>query len=253
MADVVYLYPKSSCPTDTCLPSYPIPKTGVKSNLSVRGCDYSPYFECYDGVQLRKEIQPKSDEIKITQLNPQAYTDKLAEGFDAVKCPNGCPVAPSCPDVVYLSQDPRQFSSPRADYLPLDTIPIDSDVRLKNVYNDNLDCYGAGFNPYHAIRDGQIVYYTDSSINDAFYKPVYSEPAEETSNLYKDPMGAMKPTYNRRALINAHNPTVTTAKSYPYCLSYLQDTQSYREDLIALQQRKNNQQKWSARWANSDI
>jgi hypothetical protein len=248
MADIVYLYPKSSCPCDTCLPSYPIPKDGPKSNLSVRGCQPSAYFDCYDRVELKSEIQPR-DREGIYDLNPQAYTNKLAEGFDAVKCPNGCPIAPGCPQPVYLSRDPRQFDSPRADYIALDTIPIDGNVRLRNIYN-LPDRYGIGFTPYEKIEDGQIVYYIDKSTEDAFFKPVFSEPAQESSVLFRDPMGAMKPEYNRNAIINTANPTVTTAKNYPYCLSFIQDSQSQREDIMALQQRKNNQQKWSARWAN---
>lgn len=251
MAEVVYLYPKSSCPCETCLPSYPIPKDGPKSNLSVRGCQPSPYFECYNRVEMKREIQPQ-DISGISDINPQAYTNKLAKGFDAVKCPSGCPVAPSCPQPVYLSRDPRQFDAPRADYMPLDTIPIDGNVKLHDIYS-LPDRYGIGFTPYDQIGDGQIVYYNDKSIQDAFYKPVFSEPAEETAVLFKDPMGAMKPEYNRTPLVNTANPTVTTAKKYPYCLSFIQDSQSFREDIMSLQQRKNNQEKWSARWATMDV
>jgi hypothetical protein len=214
----------------------------------VRGCQPSAYFDCYDRVELKSEIQPR-DREGIYDLNPQAYTNKLAEGFDAVKCPNGCPIAPGCPQPVYLSRDPRQFDSPRADYIALDTIPIDGNVRLRNIYN-LPDRYGIGFTPYEKIEDGQIVYYIDKSTEDDFFKPVFSEPAQESSVLFRDPMGAMKPEYNRNAIINTANPTVTTAKNYPYCLSFIQDSQSQREDIMALQQRKNNQQKWSARWAN---
>jgi hypothetical protein len=253
MNDSIYLYPKTSCPCDTCFPKYPVTQDGIKSNRAVRGCEESPYFDCYNRVELKREIQPKNNE-GMYDLNPQAYTDKLSEGFDGINCGDNCPpVAPTCNKVVYLSRDPRQFNSPRADYMPLDSIPIDGNVRLKDVYDDRYDDYGIGFQSYDKIKDGQIVYYIDKSIEDAFYKPVYSEPAEEVSVLYRDPMGSMKPEYNRNALVNTANPTVTTAKKYPYCLSYLQDTQSFREDIIALQQRKNNQEKWSARWSNSDI
>lgn len=250
MADIVYLYPKTSCPSDTCLPSYPVPKDGIKSNLSVRGCGYSPYFDCYNTVELKREIQP-CDKTGIYNLNPEVYTEKLAEGFDAVRCSKECPVAP-CSDTIYISQDPRQFDAVRADYTRLDSIPIDGNVRLRDIYSKKYDDYGKGFNPYEKIRDGQILYYVDRSIENAFYKPVYSEQAEESSVLYKDPMGAMKPEYNRKALINTENPTVNRPASYPYCLSFMQDTQSYREDLIALQQRKHNQEKWSARWGSLD-
>jgi len=249
--DVIYLYPKSSCPCENCLSSYPIPNNGPKSNLSVRGCEIYPYFDCYNRVEMKKEIQP-DDSNGIYDLNPQAYTNKLAEGFDAIKCPNNTPIAPSCSQQIYLSRDPRQFNSIRADYMPLDSIPINGNVRLKNVYSVP-DSYGIGFTPYDKIGDGQIVYYIDKSIQNAFYKPVFSEPAEESSVLFRDPMGAMKPEYNRTPLINTNNPTVTNVKNYPYCLSFIQDTQSFREDIMALQQRKNNQEKWSARWGTMDL
>ena len=251
MNDIIYLYPKSSCPCDTCLSSYSAPKSGIKSNFSIRGYKPSPYFDCYNRVEIQKEIQP-TDKSGIRQINPQVYTDKLAQGFDAVKCPSGCPVAPGCPQPIYLSRDPRQFDSMRADYIPLDTIPIDGDVRLKNIYSLSDD-YGKGSMPYEKIGDGQIMYYIDKSIEDAFYKPVFSEQAEESAVLFQDPMGAMKPEYNRNALINTANPTITTTKKYPYCLSYIQDSQSFREDIMSLQQRKYNQEKWSARWANMNI
>lgn len=243
MADIVYLYPKSSCPIENCLGSYPAPK-GPRTNLSTNGCDASPYFDCYNRLELKREIQPQEKQ-GMYELNPQAYTNKIAEGFDKV----GCPIQ-GCPTPSYISMDPRQFDSPRADYITLDRPPIDGDVRLKNVYDKQYDDYGIGFTPYEQIRDGQIVYYVDRSIEDAFYKPVWSEPAQESAQLFVDPMTSFKPEYNRRALVNVDNPTTTTPKSYPYCLSFIQDRVSHSEDLMALQQRKNNQSKWSARWSN---
>ena len=242
--DTVYLYPKSSCPLENCQKSYPIP-AGPKTNLGVANCVSSPYFDCYNRVELKTELQPQ-DKQGWYELNPQAYTDKVAENFDRVAC---C-VSQACPRPTYISMDPRQYDSARAEYLPLDRPPMDGNVRLKNVYDQNLDDYGIGFTPYNQIRDGQIVYYVDKSIEDAFYKPVWSEPAEETSEMFIDPMTSYKPEYNRTAVINTENPTTTTPTFYPYCLSSIQDSQSHREDLMALQQRKNNQSKWTARWAN---
>lgn len=245
-SDVVYLYPKSSCPTENCSRNYLMEK-GPKSNLSINGCSYSPYFDCYNKVEINRSIQPTKTKGSYT-INPQAYNNKLAEGFDEIKCGSGCKIAPSCLDTFYLSRDPRQYDAVRGDYTALDAIPIDGNVKLKDVYKVP-DNYGIGFRPYEDIESGQIIYYIDKSIKDPFYTPVFSEPAESKANLFKDPMGAMKPEYNRVALINTENPTVTTAMNYPYKLSYLQDTQSFREDIMALQQRKNNQEKWSARWA----
>lgn len=242
--DIINLYPKTSCPCEYCLSEYPIPSEGPKSNLSVRGCEISPYFECYDRVELQNNIQPV-EKTGESILNPQAYTNKVDPSFKSVKC--GCPIS-SCPDTVYISANPKQYSAVRAEYLPLGLPPTNGDVRLKNVYNNSQN-YRTGFIPYDKIADGDITYYVDKSIEDPYFKPVFSEPAKVSSRLFKDPMGAMKPEYSRDSLVNKANPITDCRGDYPYCLSFLQDTQSQREDIMALQQAKHNQQKWTARWA----
>jgi len=217
----------------------------------VENCTVNPYFSCYSKAELKRSIKPeqrcdaeKDPPSDWRELNSQAYTDKMSPDFQRTKC------APSkgCNNPSYLSMDPRLFSSTRADYLPLDRPPINGNVQLKDVYSDSFENYGIGYKQYKDINDGQIVYYTDKSIAPAFYKPVYSEPADEIISLYQDPMGAMKTVADRRPIINTNNPMVSKAKFYPYCLSDIQDSQSFREDIMALQQRKNNQSKWTVRW-----
>lgn len=252
MADIIHLYPKTSCWIGNCQQEYPVTNTPgniIKTNLSVENCTVSPYYDCYYSAELKQRPQPyvSSPENAPTnwyQLNPQVYTSKLSPDFRELKCdtPNYC----SSP--VYTSLDPRLFDSPRANSLGLDRPPANGDVRLKDVYNEEYTDYGIGFTPYNQIKDGQITYYVDKTIAGPFYKPVFSEPAKEVLSLYKDPMGAMKPNANRIPLINTENPTVTTPVQYPYCLSFLQDTQSHREDLMSYQQRKHNQEKWTVRW-----
>lgn len=244
MTDKVYLYPKTSCPCDSCSPYKPS-TDGIKSNFGVRGCKESPYFDCNDFVETKRNLVPLEDK-GFTLLNPGVYNDKLAEGFDKKECP--CDKGP-----LYVSNDPRQFDAARWDFIPLDGVPINGDVRLKNIYNSNLDIYRDKYNSYENIKDGQILYYTDASIANAFYKPVFSEPAQEISGLFRDPMGAMKPEYNRQPIFNTENPMITRQKNNPYCLSSLGDSQTFREDIMSYQQRKNNQQKWSARWSNMDM
>jgi len=248
--DKIYLYPQTSCSLGYCKKEYPIPQPPfIKTNLAVENCEQSPYFDCYYRAELKQEQEPRQtpdgkDVSGYTKLNPQTYLNKLATDFNELPCAT----SKGCSNPNYISMDPRLFSAPRAEYLPLDTVPINGKVKLRDIYSDKYDGYGSGFTPYDKIRDGQIMYYIDDSIAGAFYKPVYSEPATETLSLYKDPMGAMKTVADRTPLINTANPTTTTPVSYPYCLSYIQDTQSFREDLIALQQRKHNQEKWTVRW-----
>lgn len=245
----VYLYPTTSCPCAECPSQKTFPITNKDSpptNLSVRGCSIPPYFDCYSNVEISRSVQPREETSIIHELNPQAYTNKLAAGFAKYPFQDS-----GCKEVTWLSPDPRLVSTTRPGYYPLDRPPMDGDVRLKNIYDRKYTEYGLGSRPYKKIDDGQIVYYVDRSIQDAFYKPVYSEPATEQSVLYRDPMGSVKPEYNRIPIFNTENPTTVTTEEYPYCLAFLQDTQSHREDIMSLQQRKNNQEKWSARWTGN--
>jgi hypothetical protein len=247
MTDQIYLYPKSSCPTQNCLNEYKEPK-GFKSSLSVNGCKIPDFFTCYDRLEYGTKIEPKNENSSYL-LNPNVYNSKLSPDFDKVSrgmCGNPCKK-----EDTYTSLDPRLYSSTRPGYQQLDRPPINGDVRWKDIYDKKYDSYKTNYIPYENINDGQIAYYIDKSIANAFYYPVYSEKAKETMVLYKDPMGSMKPEHNREPIMNVYNHTTDKAECYPYGLSFIQDTQSFREDIIALQQRKNNQEKWSARWAST--
>ena len=249
MTDRINLYPKTSCPCEESSKEYKIPSDGPKSNLSIRGHKPSPYFDYYDRAELKRQQQPTAKTGRY-ELNPQSITNKLAPDFGMIPCQT----ASTCPNPSWISWDPRLFSATRVNYLPLDAPPTHGRVRMRDMYKDGYTYDNAfAFQGYNQIGDGNITYYVDTSIEDAFYHPVFSEPAEEQSELFVDPMGGIKPEYNRRPLINTANPAITTAKSYPYCLSSIQDSQSHREDLMALQTRKMNQSKWSARWANETM
>jgi hypothetical protein len=244
MNDIVNLYPTSCCTNYDCKKEY-IPDKGFKSNLSINGYNSSQYFDCYNKVELQKKDQLFKNE-GISSLNPQFYTQKISQGFKILPCKQ----ASSCSETTFISQDPRQYSAPLAQYLPLDIPPISGKVKLRDIYNSNLDNYKTGYKTYEDMNDGQIEYYIDKSIADPLFQPVYTEPAVQVKNLYQDPMGAIKLECNREPILNTKNPTIFQRENYPTCLSFLQDTQSFREDLISLQQRKNNQEKWTARWEN---
>lgn len=242
MSDTINLYPKTSCPCEQIENKYNIAK-GFNSNLAVNACNIPNYFNLFNTAEFGKDTEPV-EESKIYSLNPQVYSTKYSPDFGEFqqKMPKGC-----C-EPTYMSRDPRLYSPTRYEYLPLDRPPINGNVKLKDVYDKQYDNYGCGFTPYENIRDGQIEYYIDKSISKALYTPVFSEPSKVDKVLYRDPMGAMKPQYTRSAIFNTMNPTTTIRDDYPSCLSFLQDTQSYREDIMSYQQRKNNQQRWEPRW-----
>jgi len=241
--DVVYLYPKTLCSTAQCKGEYNIPKNGTPTNMSVENCSLSPYYDCYYKAELNTKIEPKPHQ-GWRELNPQVYLNKLAKDFDKVPCQ----VCPENKDPQYISRDPRLFSNSRADYTVLDRPPTNGKVKLSEIYDRKWDGYGSSMHPYKDVGDGDITYYMDKSLSQALFLPVFAEPARETLNLFKDPMGSIKPETHREAILNTENPATTRPREYPYCLSSIQDSQSFREDLIAKQMIKRNQSRWEVRW-----
>ena len=65
---------------------------------------------------------------------------------------------------------------------------------------------------------------------------------------YQDPMNAMKPYYHRVPLVR-DDPIGPERDVYSGCLSWIQDSNEQREDIMALQLSGQNRSKWSSRWA----
>ena len=244
MANIVYNYPKSSCNCYECTDKeYNFPK-GVPTNMSVRNCEFSKYFECYDNKLFRKDQEPVHKEGQIT-LNPEVLTEKYATDFQKIDCPN----ISGCPQTQYASMDPRLVSaSHNGQVQTLDKPPINSEVKLNTLLDDeSLDKYGQGYKSYADVNAGQYMYYINRSLEDPYFNPNFVTSATATGVLYKDPMGAIKPRYNRKPLTD-NDPMGPERNNYEGCLSWMEDSLSHRQDLLALQMRRGNQERYAPRW-----
>ena len=246
MASVVYKYPKSSCNCYECTSkTYDFPSEGVPTNMSVRNCDFPNYFQCYDNKPFRRDIEPRR-QSGMTNINPQVLTQKYAKDFQKVSCPTN---PPSCPSTQYASMDPRLISASHTGQVQtLDLPPITGEMKLSALPHDKLlDKYGQGYRTYSDVNAGQIMYYIDRSIEDPYFTPNFVTSATSTGVLYKDPMGALKPRYNRKPLTST-NPIGPERDNYEGCLSWMQDSLDHRQDLMSLQMRKMNEQTYAPRW-----
>ena len=247
MADVVYKYPKSSTNSYRCTDNkYSFPTKGTPSNMSVRNCDFPRYFDCYDNKLFRADQEPRLQEGQIT-LNPQVLVQKYARDFQKVECPNNRSI--SCPTTQYASMDPRLVSGSHTGQVQtLNLPPITGEVKLESLlHNTLLDNYGQGYKDYSDINAGQYMYYVNKSLEDPYFPPNFVTSATATGVLYKDPMGAMKPRYNRKPLID-NNPIGPERNNYEGCLSWMEDSLSHRQDLLSLQMRRRNQERYAPRW-----
>jgi len=243
----LYLYPKSSCDCFKQIkPDFP---NGIPTNLSVTNCRIPEYFKTHNRYTL--ETMVETDKCGIEDLNPQVYTDKYSKSFQPIEsdlnknCNAVCKI--KCNNIQYKSRDPRLYDEGHAQWTTLNSPPIDGNVRLKNVYNKNLENYGQKYKGYSDINSGQVLYYIDKEIAEPFFNPLFSYRSTYSKNIYKDPMDNIKPEYIRQ--VPYKNPTVQKcAITNPYCLSWINDSTQFREDLLTTQMAKRNQQKYSARW-----
>ena len=247
----IYDYKKSCCNCYNCNKNFN-PENGVPTNMSIRGCLYSNYDDCYT-KQIFKVNQEPSDGFNsnISILNKNVYSDKTNKNYDAINsdtCPNSL-----CKGTTYLNSDPRLYNAAAGTWLQLDSPPVQVTNKIDSLNTDSsLNFYGQRYKSYADVNSGQISYYIDKDLEDAFYKPIFSKKVTDVGFLYKDPMGNIKPEYNR--IVNEKydringDPSDVTGE---YSLSFIKDSQYYREDLMAKQMWKHNQEKYSARWSNA--
>jgi hypothetical protein len=250
MDNIVYNYPKSSCDCYKCTHNkYNVPNTGTPTNMSVRNCNFPTYFECYDNELFRRDVEPLLQKGQII-LNPQVLTQNYAKDFQEIECPN----QNGCPKKQYASMDPRLISSLHSGQVQtLNLPPTTSNIKLETLLHDtSLDKYGQGYKDYTDVNAGQIMYYVSKDQEGPYFPPNFVTSATTTGVLYKDPMGAMKPRYNRKPLTD-DNPIGPKRNNYEGGLSWIHDSLSHRQDLLSLQMRKINQERYEPRWFGAKL
>ena len=190
-------------------------------------------------TMFHQNIQPKRNDGYI-YLNPSAMQNKFAVDFKPFINKHDS----SCPKIQYFSADPRLISASHGGQrLTFDNSPIDDKNHLDEF---TLGNYGKNYNTYSDINAGNITYYIDNSIEYPLFKPIFSISARSTSTLYKDPMGSVKQQYDRQPL-NYYDPLNSDKNYYKGGLSWLQDTQEHREDILSKQMNKINEQRFEYR------
>jgi hypothetical protein len=132
-------------------------------------------------------------------------------------------------DYVSAFSDPRLISAAHSGQkLVLDAPPLNGTVKMRDVDDINRS-YGSVYNSISDINNGQILYYYDSEIGKPFIQPLFDDSSVVRVD-YIDPMGTYKPHYYRDS-------TVVCGKG----LTWLEDSQFQRNDIIASQIWKRNQ------------
>ena len=245
MPNVIYDYPKSSCDCYKCTDvSYLSETKGTPSNMPTVNCKTPDMFNCYNSKPFRYNIEPTNQDGYVN-LNPDVMISQYARDFQRIEN------STNWPKVQFVSKDPRLISASHSgQVLTLDRPPIETQPDLDTISTDKtLNKYGQDYRTYSDVNAGQISYYIDKSIEDPFFLPVFATSAKSFGTLYQDPMGAMKPIYDRKPL-TCTNHLNTTRNNYSGGLSWIEDSQEFREDIISKQMARRNQERWEPRWAN---
>lgn len=250
MTGVIHNYPKSSCTCWECgSKKFPTP-TGPPTNMSVRGCHFSEYYDC-NPKRVFQIKQVPGEQTGRTILNPKVVSnnkfDPTFREINATDCPGS-----ACAGTTYLNSDPRLYNQ-GGTWLQLDRPPLTSATKLSTLTTDkSLDGYGQCYTSYADIDAGQCVYYISKNREDAFYEPIFNGKATSVGTMYKDPMGGMKPQYDRIPN-EQYNPILSNdaCGDTEDCSFFLRDTQSHRADIMARQMRKRNEQRYAPRWTNN--
>ena len=225
-------YPKSSC--NKCIDTYP--QSGVPSSMSMRNCNFSS--DCVNNRLFKFEKNDYTNQDQTyTNINPRARTDAYYKNVYEIE-------NTACGTKGYGSTHPKLISAfHNGQRLELDRPPLDPNILLKDVYTDpNMVNYGKKYNNYSDINVGSIMYYVDNDIKSPFFSPLFANESITVGTNYIDPMSSVRPDYKRVPIKNSNK------KGYTGCLSYIDDTNESREDIISLQMRPTNRRRYESRW-----
>ena len=234
MSEIIYKYP-DVC--SDCGVSLPVSDKGYPTNMSVTNCNFS---NCNNtGGIFKTQEEPVVKQGRILLNNTQGVNKLPPESFNVI---DGKKCSGACPGTTYINSDPRLYNAAAATWLQLDRPPLDSSLKLSSLNTDkSLNNYGQKYKSYADVNAGQILYYIEKDTEDAFYEPLYSTKAMVVGTLYQDPMGAIKPQWNRYPQ--------STENSCDWGTSFMKDSQFHREDILSLQMRKMNEQRYAPRWS----
>lgn len=227
---------EGQCSTCSCAGGK-FPDSGYKSSLAIYNCDWPESFDCYTSVKLKKETQPKFNEqgIKRVNINPDFGLPKARQFVEM----NSGSCGPNKKQF-FSPNDPRLVDPMRSIKMSLDTAPYSSDLPIEEIYTDKVYERPTYYPDYEHIHSGQIQYYYDKTDVDPYSYPNYVLRANVDYNLFKDPMGSLKPEYIRKPLLFTNSNISKDTRT--------QDTLTFREDISERLSRTINQTDYKARY-----
>jgi hypothetical protein len=154
------------------------------------------------------------------------------------------PVKSACGTIAFQGTNPLLMDAMRGQRLLLNRPPFENGIApdLSNIYTPTIRKYGKGYTSYNDINAGQYQYWVPKQ-PEVYFSPVFVKPSKIKHTILTDPMDIKHPQWNR----------VPNPCEWNKCLvnqnvdSYTHDTLEFREQLIALQQRRENERDYRYR------
>lgn len=214
----------------------------IPCNLAVSGCGTL----CNNNTLFQQSVYPKNCEY----INPNK-TIFLNEMGIELDNKNYTPVKTDYCKLGFAGNNQLLIDQARAQKLILDrpnfigTLPV-GDVPHDQIYTRNIDKYGHDYLNYNTIKGGNVQYYISTDLSQPYFKPNFTIPAVIDSVDKIDPMGNIKPQYNRKQMTEY----MWNRCNEDQCDSSTHDMLQFREDLMERQMRKMNQNRYQNKFYN---
>lgn len=192
--------------------SYSVDLTPINSNI---GISYTPQIP----PKFRDQVynMPENATYPIyTRIDPQLIRD------------DGVPAR-------LLEQPIRDNWS--ADYSNFNPPP--GSINFEEIYDPRFASYGDPYRSYSDVNLGQVQYYYSDV--DAYRYPNFITRSKVDFIEYTDPMGTVKPYYQREASLGDVRPFVEN--------QWMSDSTYFRENIMESQMQKRNSELWQNRYA----
>ena len=220
---------------------------GKSRSLAIDNCVYNPNWYCARDPFLCTSVGPNTaGRPEVTVLNPELYAENVDTSYFPVK-------KTVCGNPGFTSDDAR-LKNPRTGNIPLelDKRPMNMGVSGlvgDDVYTKNCDSWKTGYTRYEDMKKGQITYYVDQEISGPFPHPNFDNKAAVSGHLTVTPMNKLKPIYTRTPLKKRDCLNTELCRcDYTGGLSWIEDSQEHREDMMSKQLWRTNSSKWESRW-----
>lgn len=199
----------------------------IQPNIYSYAVDVTPINSLASGITYTPQIPPKfRDQVYnskdnktypiYTRVDPQLIRDQ------------GVPAR-------LLEQPVRNDWS--ADYSSWQAAP--GSVNYEDIYDPRFTGYGDPYRSYVDVNLGNVNYYYGDI--DAYRYPNFVTRSKVDFIEYTDPMGRVKPEYQRLAGVNDTRPFVDN--------QFMSDSSYFRENIMESQMRKRNAELWQLRYA----